>query len=107
MSENIYTTPESELLVDDGGVTAEFYVVSLRKFNILFFCTFGVYSIFWFYKNWRIIKTKQNREIWPVPRAIFSIFFAHSLFREIEGELEEKTGEVWNRLFTGHNVCGF
>lgn len=66
-----------------------FYVVSRRKFAILYLGTWGLYSLYWFYKNWDNYRDarpfdSQESAIWPVPRAIFSIFFIHSLFRRIK-----------------------
>ncbi|TFW36214.1 hypothetical protein [Massilia horti] len=67
-----------------------FYVVSKRKFAILFLATMSLYLVYWFYKNWDRYKdkwphaSKFGSTIWPVPRAIFSIFFVHALFRKIK-----------------------
>lgn len=73
-----------------GGPT--FYVVSRKKLAILFIATAGLYGIYWFYKNWRNYKfhPSGDRSIWPVPRAIFSIFFTHALFREIKANGHDK-----------------
>ncbi|WP_332878069.1 hypothetical protein [Massilia sp. S19_KUP03_FR1] len=74
----------------DATRAAQFYVVSLRKFAILFFMTLGGYQLYWFYKNWRCFKdgkpsaSESGPSIWPVPRALFSIFFVHSLFRVVK-----------------------
>lgn len=74
----------------------EFYVVSPTKFLTLFIGTFGFYEIYWFYKNWQLHKIKHNLKIWPIPRAIFSIFFAHSLFREVDQQLKKsKKKHAW------------
>lgn len=68
-----------------------FYIVSPRKFTILFLATLGGYQLYWFYKNWRCFKDQMpaasefGTTIWPVPRALFSIFFVHALFRAVKG----------------------
>ena len=69
--------------------TPAFYVVSPRKFIILYLATFSLYAIYWFYKNWANYRdwrqaTPADASIWPIPRAIFSIFFIHSLFRKVK-----------------------
>ena len=61
-----------------------FYVVSPRKLAILFISTFGVYSAYWFYRQWDYQKRAFGLDVWPIPRAIFAIFFTHSLFRIID-----------------------
>lgn len=85
MSHYPYQPPQAAL--DDSAAspadTADFYVVSPRKFLILMIGTLGLYQVYWFYRNW----TAQNREgqYWPIPRAIFSVLYTHALFRLIEG----------------------
>jgi hypothetical protein len=88
MSRNIYETPSSQLVEDCEVGLAPFYVVSPRKFLLLFVSTFGMYHIYWFYKNWAIYKSANGAKIWPVMRGLFSIFFAHSLFNLIDLKLK-------------------
>lgn len=68
-------------------VTNEFYVVSIKKFCLLFFTTLGFYSIYWFYKNWLHQKQSNASDGWPAMRGLFYIFFTHSLFRNIDKQL--------------------
>lgn len=68
----------------------KFYVVSIQKFWILFIASFGLYALYWFYKHWYEIKSFQKSDIWPIPRAIFQVFFTHSLFKEITSTLKNK-----------------
>jgi hypothetical protein len=74
-----------------------FYVVSVRKFFILYLVTFGLYRLYWFYKNWRLHSAQPGSEkVWPWARAIFSIFFTHSLFGYVEDRLSQKgEGQDW------------
>jgi hypothetical protein len=89
--------------LDDGDAAAAaasednmFYVVSRRKLAILFIVTFGMYAVYWFYKNWSRYKhhaswTAEDRpRVWPVPRAIFVVFFIHSLFSKVKEYGREK-----------------
>jgi hypothetical protein len=59
-----------------------FFAVSPLKLVVMSLCTFGLYEVFWFYWNWKMLKS-QGHDVWPVPRAIFGIFFCHSMFGEI------------------------
>jgi hypothetical protein len=70
-----------------------FYVVSLDKFLILFLATFGLYTVYWFYKHWSEYKKSTKEDMWPIMRSIFSIFFTHSLFSHFEFKYKNKTGE--------------
>lgn len=99
MSENPYEAPQAEIVYQSNPAdTAEFYVVSKKKMILLFVATLGIYQVFWFYQNWRLHKLASGGNIWPLPRAIFSIFFVHSLFRAVNARLE--SGSVgstpWN-----------
>lgn len=92
---NPYAPPQSQLephTQTDSGQW--FYGVSLNKFSVLFIATMGMYSIYWFYAHWRQIRAANGERLWPVPRAIFNIFFVHSLFRQIETRLQA----------TGHDI---
>jgi hypothetical protein len=73
----------------DAPLPPLFYVVSTRKFAILFLATVGLYPIYWFYKNWDRYKdrvpeaSRFGTTVSPVVRAAFSVFFVHTLFRRI------------------------
>lgn len=82
MSDNPYQTPQGELIHPvDASETAEFYVVSKKKMILLLVLTLGIYQVYWFYQNWRHYQKASGEKIWPLPRAIFAIFFVHALFR--------------------------
>ncbi len=89
MEQNPYTPPQADL-VPPQETSAGYYVVSQKKFLIMLLGTTGIYSIFWFYRNWRLHKDRTQDDIWPVPRAIFAIFFVHKLcdliFRRLSGQ---------------------
>jgi len=56
-----------------------FYVLPPGKFIALSFLTFGLYEIFWFAKNWTVIRDQERSKIHPILRALFSIFFFSEL----------------------------
>lgn len=58
-------------------------VISLGNFIILCIASFGLYSIWWIYKEWRFFQQKDNLDIMPAARAIFSIIFLIPLFNKI------------------------
>jgi hypothetical protein len=67
-----------------------FYIVSIKKFAILYLITVGLYQFYWFYKNWKCYKLEGIRrehdgaDIWPLARTMFPVFFVHQLYREIK-----------------------
>ncbi len=65
----------------------DFFVVSTKKLGRLYIFTFGFYGLYWFYKNWKLQQKHELKETVPLLRAIFSIFFVHSLFRRVANSL--------------------
>ena len=99
MDNSVYKPPEANLILENSFAEDDnmFYVVSPKKFLVLFIGTLGMYQLYWFYQNWMKYKLDNNSSLWPVPRAIFSIFFTHSLFRKVNEELEFKAvKEKWD-----------
>lgn len=97
MTDNVYAAPLSNL--DEptaAGTGSRFYVVSTRKLLVLYFITLGLYHLYWNYKNWALHKEATGDDVWPVPRAIFSIFFTHSLFHEVAEHNVTPERAQWN-----------
>jgi hypothetical protein len=96
MADSSYAPAEGAAAIVTTDGDPMFYVVSQRKLTILFLATLGLYAIYWFYKNWDRYKDKWpyasevGSTIWPVPRAVFSVFFVHSLYRKIKTHGQEK-----------------
>jgi hypothetical protein len=93
MKENSSTQPNTAA----SGQEPNFYVVSKKKFFILFIGTTGIYAVYWFYKNWKLYKDATSSQLWPIPRAIFTIFFIHNLFGLVKEKITNKNGSwQWN-----------
>lgn len=97
MTEALHDSASTDPALPETGAPPAFYIVSARKFTILYLVTFGLYGFYWFYKNWANYRDARpaspaEASIWPIPRAIFSIFFIHSLFRKIKhfGQEDER-----------------
>jgi hypothetical protein len=60
-----------------------YHHVSALKFIIFSALSFGIYDVFWFYRNWRFIKMRDGSNIMPFWRAIFSPIWCYSLTRDI------------------------
>lgn len=101
MLDDVYAPPKADLSkpARSGLVTAAptFYVVSLRKFAVLYIMTLSMYQGFWMFKQWNNYKQQcrldgtPDATIWPLPRAIFPIFFMHSLFYAAAEHAEANT----------------
>ena len=72
------------------AVQTPFFAVSLTKLVVLSTCTIGLYEIFWFYKNWKLIKEQEQelKYILPFWRALFIHFYCYSLFKKVANKLE-------------------
>ncbi len=86
MEANPYEPPKAEV-ADVVVADTDFYVVSSKKFLILYLVTLGIYGRYWVYKNWKIHKDRTGADVWPIPRAIFPIFFMHSLGALVDQKL--------------------
>ena len=96
MDTNPYAAPSASLEMP-ADTAASYYVVGLRKFTLLYFFTMGLYTIYWFYQNWVLQKRRHKESLWPVPRSIFNIFFCHTLFRRVRGEIDrQQIAYDWN-----------
>lgn len=73
---------------NDTESSLEYFPVSEGKLMTLYILSFGLYGIYWFYKNWKLQQPKMDKKIFPLLRAIFSIFFTHSLFNRINKSAE-------------------
>ena len=107
MSENLYAPPATPV-VDTQRVAAagtEFFVTGTTKLVLLYFATFGLYPMFWFYMHWARYKRFRRQPMWPVARALFPIFFVRLLADEIDDRLRrENQRHAWS---PGANAIGF
>ncbi|MGH8028661.1 MAG: hypothetical protein ACREO3_01875 [Arenimonas sp.] len=83
-----YAPPEAGLS-DPAQATPRnrYYVVSAAKYWSLELVTTGLYGLVWMYQHWAHIKRASRGDEWPVMRAIFPVFFMHSLAAEIDQTL--------------------
>ncbi len=61
-----------------------FFAVSPLKLVVMSTVTLGIYEIYWFYKNWKLIKQRTESDIMPFWRAFFAVLFCYSYFREVK-----------------------
>lgn len=82
---NPYEAPKSELVSDIAASEGQtyFFTASPLKVVVMSVCTFGFYELYWFYKNWVLIKQRTGSDIMPVWRAIFAPFWGFSAFDEV------------------------
>jgi len=76
----------------------KFYPISYEKFYILSILTLNLYVIYWFYKNWQYIKVKNDSNIMPFFRALFSTLWLYSLNSHLKNDSQERASE--NKMYS-------
>ncbi|TBU88309.1 MFS transporter permease [Phytopseudomonas dryadis] len=94
--DNLYRTPSADLLVNERPAATTFFVTSTAKLYLMFFLTLGLYSIYWFYKQWDTQRVAMRpKKISPAARSLFNIFFVHSLCARIREQLQARGLDEW------------
>ncbi len=65
-----------------------FFTPSTLKFVTMSICTSGMYQLYWFYKNWFVIK-KSGKQCSPILRALFAPLFAYACFKYIKESMRK------------------
>ncbi|MBT3619493.1 MAG: hypothetical protein HN523_03610 [Porticoccaceae bacterium] len=68
---------------------SHYFSTSSLKLFIMSICTFGLYELYWCYKNWVHIKEKKKLEIMPFWRAFFAPLWLYSLMTHLQDEINE------------------
>ena len=77
----------SNLEIPEPPGQMRFFAVSKLKLTILSLCSFGIYGLYWFYKNWEAEKNHPGGEdISPFSRTLFAPFYAYSFFQKVNEE---------------------
>lgn len=63
-----------------------YYPVAQHKFIALWLLTFGVYGIYWFYRNWLYIRERDQSHIMPLARGIFYPLWYYPLFKDLHDD---------------------
>jgi hypothetical protein len=79
------TTPLDPIdLASKQTTQTPFFAVSLLKLIVLSTCTFGLYKIYWFWRNWNRIRVTSESEITPSLRAFFTLLYCYPCFIRIK-----------------------
>lgn len=74
-----------------AGTRPLFFETSPGKLILLSIVTLGIYELYWFYRNWKLVKEWTGTDIKPFWRAFFGFFYCHSLLSHIK-ECGDKSG---------------
>ena len=70
-----------------------YFTTSTLKLALMSICTAGFYELYWFYKNWVLIKKRTGQNIMPFWRAFFAPLWAYSCFKHIKTSADENNIE--------------
>lgn len=74
--------------IDGAAQLPMYFPVSALKLGVMSICTLGLYQIYWFYKNWHLVKERESSNVMPAMRSFFAYFFCYSLFKKIRDTAE-------------------
>ena len=66
-----------------ANVDTKYYPVSVPKFLFMWLMTFGLYGVYWFYKNYSYVKRRDDSSIMPAARGIFDVFWYYPLYKDL------------------------
>ncbi|MEG4104782.1 hypothetical protein [Microcoleus sp. S13_C5] len=61
-----------------------FFPVSRLKLFVMSIVTLGFYQVFWFYKNWQLLKAEDESNISPFWRTVFGALYCYPLLAQIK-----------------------
>lgn len=69
---------------------AVFFPVSIPKLAAMWILTFGVYGMYWFYRNFKYIKEQEGNATMPVARGIFNTFWYYPLWIKVKEDSDRR-----------------
>src|SRR5688572_949996 len=67
-----------------GDSAVLYHHVSKLKFILFSIVSFGLYEVYWFYKNWKYVGRRDGSGIRPFWRGVFSPIWCHPLCKDID-----------------------
>ncbi|WP_444959522.1 DUF3857 domain-containing transglutaminase family protein [Microbulbifer sp. VVAC002] len=72
-----------------------FYPVSLGKLTAMWVFTFGIFGVYWFYRNFKYIREQERSAIMPLARGIFNKFWYFPLWNKLREDSENRYGKSY------------
>lgn len=73
-----------------NDMSQAYFTVGALKFSLMSLTTFGIYELYWFYRNWRVIKNRDKSKILPFWRALFWPFWTFSLMSRFNEDSKDQ-----------------
>lgn len=68
----------------DPATGVQFYPVSPLKLILLSVFTASLYDLYWFYRQWKFVRTRDDSKIMPFWRALFGVLWFYPLLEEVD-----------------------
>jgi hypothetical protein len=95
--ENLVTLSTPTVVAPSASdATPIYFPVSLTKFVVMHFCTVGMYQLFWFYENWKLILERERSDASPFWKTFFMFIYCYALFEKVRSSAVS--------LKTGHSI---
>src|SRR5579863_5993031 len=56
-----------------------YFTIGAWKFSLMSIATGGIYELYWFYRNWRLLRDRDDPQISPFWRAFFAPLWTFSM----------------------------
>jgi len=70
-------------------LTPIYFPVSLSKFIVMHFCTVGMYQLYWFYENWKLILERERSDASPFWKTFFMFIYCYVFFEKVRSSAAE------------------
>ena len=75
--------PEERIVAADVLDKPVFFAPSAFKLGAMSLATAGLYTMYWFWRNWRAIQHETGASLWPWARALFCPLWCFSCFAQL------------------------
>lgn len=105
MENNVYAAPSAKLIDENNQPAEAYYILPIVKLWLYNLVSLGIFTLPWFYLHWRQVKRTVDSDVWPIHRAVFSIFFVTALFKLFEQSQQNQSIDY--RWSAGANAALF
>lgn len=82
-----WATPHDDYAARPGAQQeAAFFHISGARLVLMSIASWGLFELYWIYRNWQYLKERDGLNIRPFWRGVFSIFFIHKLMNTIHDD---------------------
>jgi hypothetical protein len=86
---NPYASPKASV-VESVTIDNAYFTVGTLKLTLMVVATLGIYALYWFYRNWKVIRDRDRLRISPLWRAFFGALWTFSLGSRFNEDATER-----------------